>query len=180
MPVHDWTRVGAGAFHDFHQVWTVEIRNRLNRGLLPAGYYAMAEQYAKGRVPDVITLEAQPGTERHAIERGGVALAEAPPQARFMTSAEVDAYADRANSIAIRHEFGNVVAMIEIVSPGNKRSQYGLRAFIEKSYSLLQSGINLLVVDIFPPTTSAIPRDSTRRFGTIFAKSHSSSPPISR
>ena len=22
MPVHDWTRVDAGLFHDFHQGWT--------------------------------------------------------------------------------------------------------------------------------------------------------------
>ena len=35
MPIHDWSRVDAGVFHDFHQVWTIEIRNRLNDGLLP-------------------------------------------------------------------------------------------------------------------------------------------------
>jgi hypothetical protein len=155
MPIHDWTRVGAGAFHDFHQGWTIRIRDILNSGLLPGGFYAMAEQYAKGLIPDVLTLEAQPGTERRTDVRGGVALEEAPPRARFMTSAEVDAYVAKANSIVIRHEFGQVVAVIEIVSPGNKRSQYGLRVFVEKSYTLLQNGINLLVVDLFPPT----PRD---------------------
>jgi hypothetical protein len=25
------------AFHDFHQGWTIEIRNKLNRGILPEG-----------------------------------------------------------------------------------------------------------------------------------------------
>ena len=27
MPIHDWSRVDAGIFHDFHQAWTIEIRN---------------------------------------------------------------------------------------------------------------------------------------------------------
>ena len=25
MPVHDWTRIGAGVFHSFHLSWTDEI-----------------------------------------------------------------------------------------------------------------------------------------------------------
>jgi hypothetical protein len=43
MPIHDWTRVRANRFHDFHQSWTIAIRNALNGGLLPDGYLAMAE-----------------------------------------------------------------------------------------------------------------------------------------
>ena len=46
MPLHDWTRVGAYAYHDFHTAWLVAVRNALNRGILPAGYYARAEQVA--------------------------------------------------------------------------------------------------------------------------------------
>ena len=44
MPVHDWTRVEAGIFHDFHTVWAVAIRNALNEGLLPEGYYELRRQ----------------------------------------------------------------------------------------------------------------------------------------
>ncbi len=29
MPIHDWTRLEPGDFHDFHQCWVVEIRNAL-------------------------------------------------------------------------------------------------------------------------------------------------------
>jgi hypothetical protein len=56
MPIHDWTRVSAGIFHDFHQGWTIEIRNRLNSGVLPAGYYALADQRVSGPEPDVVAL----------------------------------------------------------------------------------------------------------------------------
>lgn len=30
MPLHDWTSVAPGAFHDFHLAWIAEIRNALN------------------------------------------------------------------------------------------------------------------------------------------------------
>ena len=54
MPVHDWTRVDSGVFHDFHLRWIISIRNTLNGGLLPGDYYAMAEQVAEGPIPDVV------------------------------------------------------------------------------------------------------------------------------
>ena len=44
MPVHDWTLVSDGTFHDFHYSWVLEIKRALKRGLLPKGYYVMAEQ----------------------------------------------------------------------------------------------------------------------------------------
>jgi hypothetical protein len=58
MPVHDWTRVNAGTFHDFHYSWVLEIKRALKRGLLPEGYYVMAEQLGSDLgAPDVITLQ---------------------------------------------------------------------------------------------------------------------------
>src|SRR5437763_10137593 len=38
----------------FHQSWSVEIKNALNGGLLPKGYYALVEQRVGGPEPDVI------------------------------------------------------------------------------------------------------------------------------
>jgi hypothetical protein len=49
MPVHDWTRVDDGTFHAFHTLWISEIMKALNAGLLPKGYYALAEQVATRR-----------------------------------------------------------------------------------------------------------------------------------
>jgi hypothetical protein len=61
MPVHDWSQVFDGAFHDFHLAWIAELRNRLNSGLLPPDYYALAEQVAGPAVPDFLTLQATNG-----------------------------------------------------------------------------------------------------------------------
>jgi hypothetical protein len=151
MPVHDWSQIDHGIFHDFHQAWTIEIRNALNGGVLPTGFFAMAEQVTSGPVPDVVTLQRRPRRGESA-DGGGLAVAEAAPHAAFVTSAELDPYAARANRIVVKHRLGQVVAVIEIVSPGNKSSQHTLLAFVEKAYELLQQGIHLLIVDLFPPS----------------------------
>ena len=124
MPIHDWTRVEAGDFHDFHQCWVVAIRNALNAGLLPVGYMAMAEQVTGRPIPDVVTLQAYEPKEG---PEGGIAVATAPPTARLIAKIEKVKYAKRADRVVIRHGRGKVVAIIEILSPGNKesRERYG-------------------------------------------------------
>src|SRR5216683_1631990 len=150
MPIHDWTRVRANRFHDFHQSWTIAIRNALNAGLLPDGYLAMAEQKAGGPEPDVITLSL-PIEQRHP-EPAGVAVADAPPRVRVRTASDAVTYARKANRIAIHHPDGEVVAIIEIVSPGNKDSRHAVRSFARKAVEFLHAGIHLLFVDLFPPS----------------------------
>jgi hypothetical protein len=166
MPVHDWTRVSAGIFHDFHQAWITEIRNVLNGGLLPPGYYALAEQFAGGIGPDVITLEGPPGDMAPgAGGAAGVAVAVRPPQARFVASAEMDHYVGKQNKLSIRHTSDDrVVALIEIVSPGNKASRHALRSFVEKAAAALFQGLHLLIADLFPPG----PRDPQGIHGAIW------------
>src|SRR5262245_35637133 len=83
MPVHDWTRVEAGIFHDFHAAWISEIRKVLNNGLLTGGYYALAEQHAGQSIADVLTLHAspaQPDPLPLPPASGGIAVAEKPPK----------------------------------------------------------------------------------------------------
>ena len=58
MPVHNWTRVEAGIFHAFHTSWMGRIQDALNEGLLPRGYYALAEQHVGRPITDVLTLHA--------------------------------------------------------------------------------------------------------------------------
>src|SRR5271169_5899684 len=158
MPVHDWKRVNAGIFHHFHHSWIENLSLALNRGLLPADHYALAEQIAGGLGPDVLTLQAPSnGPVMPADGEGGIALATCPPPVWFRARTEIDQYATKANAIAIRHVSDHrVVAMLEIVSPGNKSSRHAMRAFVEKAVELLRAGIHLLIVDLFAPG----PRDA--------------------
>jgi hypothetical protein len=153
MPIHDWTHVDAGIFHDFHQAWITAIRDELNGGALPSDYFAMAEQVIGGPIPDVITLQ-QTGRPPLAPS-AGVGVLDAPPRARIIRKAQLDPYVAKANRLKIQHRLGRVVCVIEILSPGNKSSQYAIRAFIQKVEALFRERVSLLLVDLFPPT----PRD---------------------
>src|SRR5205085_1587897 len=129
----------------------------LNSGLLPPDYYALAEQIAGGLGPDVLTLESirrppdQGGKNGPARNGGGsasgrIAVATAPPRVRFTAEAEPEYLARKGKRVVIRHRSGDeVIAMIEIVSPGNKASRQALQAFVKKAIELLEAGIHLLV-----------------------------------
>lgn len=149
MPVHDWTRVRANRFHDFHQGWTVAVCNALNAGLLPPGYFALVEQSTDYPEPDVIAPEVGPTAGRDLYDDPTVETD--PPQAWLVTRAEVDCYARQANRVVIRHPDGEVVAVIEVVSPGNKAGRHALRSFARKAVDFLTAGVHVLVVDLFPP-----------------------------
>jgi hypothetical protein len=151
MPIHDWTRVDAGLFHAFHHRWIDALCDALNTGGLPPDYFALPEQRIQGPIPDVLTLTLSPGKPAAGNGTAGLAVATAPPRARLVRQADADIYAAKASRITVRHRHGDVVAVIEIVSPGNKGSRAELRAFVEKSTDLLRQGIHLLVIDLFPP-----------------------------
>jgi hypothetical protein len=148
MPIHDWSRVSAGTFHDFHQGWTIEIRNRLNSGILPDGYFAMADQRISGPEPDVVALNL-----RGPVAEGGLAVAETPPRIRLAARVESEAalYARKATRVAIHHGLGRVVAMIEVVSPGNKDTKHAVASFVAKAVEFIRNGIHFLAIDLFPP-----------------------------
>src|SRR5438105_9535013 len=97
MPMHDWTTVGAGIFHAFHHEWISEISRSLNRGLLPADYYALPEQVAAGFGPDVLTLQA-PGRDTESAG-GGTATATRPrPRTRFVAESAAEFYRRKKSS----------------------------------------------------------------------------------
>src|SRR5436309_3209179 len=156
MPVHDWTRVDAGIFHAFHHDWITEISRALNRGLLPADYYALPEQIAGGLGPDVLTLRGPAGLGTAPAvgpPEGGVALAVAPPRVRIRMQPEANRYAASAKAVTVRHVSGHrVVAIVEVLSPGNKNNLNGLRAFVRKAREALAAGLHLLLADLFPPS----------------------------
>jgi Protein of unknown function (DUF4058) len=108
------------------------------------------------------------GSSAESIQ--GLAVLTTPPRTRYVQRAEADAYARKANRVTVRHKQGRVVAVLEIVSPGNKSGRTALHNFVEKMTDLLDQGIHLLIVDLFPPSNrdpqgihkSDRPKDSGR------------------
>jgi hypothetical protein len=152
MPIHDWTSVDAGDFHAFHQDWIGVLARALNAGVLPPDYFAMREQSTRGPVPDVLTLRLSGAGDPAKEARSALAVAAAPPPSRLVRQAEAQIYVRKADRIAVRHRHGDIVAVVEILSPGNKASTSALRAFVEKTSDFIMQGVHVLVIDLFPPS----------------------------
>jgi hypothetical protein len=87
MPIHDWKRVDAGIFHDFHHSWIAAIKRSLNQGLLSPAFYALAEQITGNMILNVLTLARQvsgPLEVAEVLSGSGLAVATAPPRVRFL------------------------------------------------------------------------------------------------
>jgi len=120
--------------------WVAELQRTLNNSVLPSEYYAQAEQIAGPFGPDVLTLQV-PGSNGN----GGDSMPTA--------ETEMSEYALKRRTIVIRHASDDrIVALLELVSPGNKSSRNALRAFVDKAVESLFRGFHLLIVDLFPPT----------------------------
>lgn len=124
------------------------IARALNGGLLPEGYLALAEQKTEGPEPDVITLSRP---DKGNLYPQGTTVLENPPKARMRIKFEAAGYARKANRIAIRHPDGELVSIIEIVSPGNKDGRHALKMLTRKVARYLNAGVHVLIVDLFPP-----------------------------
>ncbi len=141
MPMHDWTRVDAGTFHHFQLTWACRITDALSRGAMPKGMMALLEPVCGLPIP------------HHVPRRNRSDLPQ--PTARVVQTLGPSLYARRKDRIVVRHRLGPVVAIIDLVSPGDKGGHNALRSFVERACDALNQGIHLVVVDLFPPT----PRD---------------------
>lgn len=157
MPMHDWAKVQPGIFHAFHHHWISALSDVLNGGKLPADYYALPEQVAAGFGPDPLTLQGPAGDEgpstNAAASSGDTAtMLQTPPRTRFTAEAQAEFYRRKKSSVVVRHVSGDrIVAMIEIVSPGNKSTRHAFQALVDKACELLEHRIHLLIIDPFPP-----------------------------
>jgi len=152
MPIHDWTRVSVGVFHDFHVAWMTHLNEALNNGVLPAEFYSMIGRDQIDIVPDVIV----------SPNRGNFV----PPRTRFTATVDADLYVERQNRLTIFDRDDRAVASVEIVSSGNKSSRYRFRQFLNRSVATLTHGRHLLIVDLHPPTA----RDPQGIHGAIWAE----------
>jgi hypothetical protein len=157
MPIHDWMRVPAGIFHDFHHAWIEEIKRALNRGILPDNYYALAEQQAAGFGPDVLTLQGKrpddDGWEPSSSTNGSNAVLLASPKVRFHAESEKEFLRRRKSTIVVRHVSDDrIIAVLEVLSPGNKAAKSAFKAFVDKACEFLEHKIHLLLIDLLPPT----------------------------
>jgi hypothetical protein len=87
------------------------------------------------------------------------------PQTRFTAETETEFYRRKKSSVVVRHTSDDrIVAIVEIVSPGNKSSRHAFQAFVDKACELLEHRIHLLIIDPLP----CGPRDPNGVHGAIW------------
>jgi len=134
----------------FHSLWAATMVRRLNRGLLPPGYHA------EPRVRLGTLAEVDVGTreERAAAVHGGLAgsnggVAVYSPPAPVLTIETDLSQEDLFEVQVFDDELGeNLVAAIELISPGNKDRPQSRHEFVVKCASLLKAHVSLVLIDI--------------------------------
>lgn len=150
MPVHDWSQLDIGDFHDFHNGWAIAIRQAINGGILPEGYEARSDNYINGVEPDFSVTEEPIDSPRSKV--GGLVTLAAPKARQFAVTA-TEAYVRRQKRVVVRRaDDRRPVAAIELVSWGNKAGAREFRRFLTKCVDHLLDGLHLLVIDLQKPS----------------------------
>jgi hypothetical protein len=169
MAIHPWSRVDDGVFHHFHIRWIGVLSSVLNEGLLPRPFYAIAEPMLGEEEPDVIALQAKttpPENEREPRSHPALLRSDSSEAAAALAPGEVrmeefvpDPYLRKARWIVIKDAWQGdaVVAVIELVSRGNKTSRAKAEQFHRKTVGLLDRGIHVVMLDLHGPT-NVVPR----------------------
>jgi len=134
----------------FHSSWPVTMVRHLNRDLLPPGYHAeprvrlgtLAEVDVGTREPRSASIPDEPDDPH-----GGVAVYSPPtPALTFETDLSQE---DLFEVQLFDDELGeNLVAAIELISPGNKDRPQCRHEFVVKCASMLKAHVSLVLIDI--------------------------------
>jgi hypothetical protein len=162
----------------FHNSFADEIQRTLNRDL-PEPYYAdldarseigiAEEPQTHVIIPDVSVRRAEENGGGKSASRGGVAVAE--PRGTVSESVEIVVEVEPVDHFSVRvrdrrtHE---VVTLIEILSPSNKRPGKDRDKFLQKRQEVLGSTTSLVEIDLLRSGTRLwTDPEIERRLGTF-------------
>jgi hypothetical protein len=96
-----------------------------------------------GAIADVLNQRLLPGQYYTLAEQ----------QSGIVSGTDPEFYRRKQNVVAIRHVSGDrLVAVVEVMSKGNKSGRKALEDFVRKAAEFLEHGIHLLILDLQRPT----------------------------
>ena len=156
MPLRDHFRPPVSlraSWDSFHGMWPAGIVQYL-RTRLPHGYVAAPTTHPGSQIEfDVATFENDTAPRLQGVDGDGdVAVATwAPPTPCVDVETEVPDYDEYSVRIYDAERGRQLVAVIELVSPGNKERPEKRNAFVGKCAALLQKGVAVSIVDVVTP-----------------------------
>jgi hypothetical protein len=140
----------------------------LNSTILPGGYFAEIQSHVGSRFEvDLGTFEWDDPERVATSSQGGVALTEAPAYLAPPALATLPiVYPDSIEVQVLSEEGGiDLVAAIELVSPGNKDRPENRTSFVAKCATYLQQGIGVVIVDIVTSRRANLHEELSRFLG---------------
>jgi hypothetical protein len=120
----------------------VRLVEYLNQDVLPKDYQARPSELIIGIEPDVLLLQEADASNGQS-QTAQPALTEATLTATLPAPADLPFV-----GVYSSYDTGRLVAVIELVSPGNKDRPESRQSFTEKILFLLHEGIHVIVVDV--------------------------------
>jgi hypothetical protein len=155
MPLRDhfhppWSE--EAPWEGFHSAWVNTMVRHLNGSLLPRRFRAFPQIHLGPFVEtDVATFEqlslSNPGSAEHPSANGGV-VAWSPPEALQTLEVELPAQDVFEVRISDEQRGKRLVAVVELVSPGNKDRPEQRQAFVAKCAAYLQEQVSVVVLDL--------------------------------
>jgi hypothetical protein len=155
MPLRDHFRPPVSlqaAWDALRGMWPAKIERQL-RNRLPQGHVAAPTVHPASQVEvDVAASERDDAPRLQRSDDGGAPAALwPPPQPTVAVETEVPDYDEYSVRIYDAERGRQLVATIELVSPGNKDRPEKRNAFVGKCAALLQKGVAVSIVDVVTP-----------------------------
>lgn len=132
-----------------HGIWPAEIVRQLRQSL-PKGYVAAPNVHPGSQVE--VEAAAHERDDAPCLQRSDrrdtPSLDWAPPEPTVAVETEIPDYDDYSVRIYDAQRGRQLVATIELVSPGNKDRPEKRNAFVGKCAALLQKGVAVSIVDV--------------------------------
>ena len=139
---------------DVHAALVTYIRDAL-QPRLPSGLRVRAENRAYVEVDEHLVRQLQPDVQvveyrpRHPADGGtAVATALTAPSRRLVLHLTSEPVTETFLRVVDTKSGGQVVTVIEVLSPGNKLGGEGERTYIQNQRELLTAGVSLVEIDL--------------------------------
>jgi len=75
------------------------------------------------------------------------------PKTTYVVETATEAYLRKKNKVVVRHVSDDrIIALVEIISPGNKAGRNAFRDLIAKVDELIRAQVNVMLIDLLPRT----------------------------
>ena len=152
MPLYDLTRLRMpnddSLYHHFHYLWVASIANFLNRAFPEElGFFAVCEKHVTPLEADVVTIDRLNVGDTDTYQR----LREFKTPEPHLILSDPD-FPEDTKDVTVRTASGQIIAVIELTSPGNKNAEQKVNNYAANAIAYLRQGLNYLVIDLLPPT----------------------------